>query len=324
MRTLGRPDGSTRAGRRAPRPLRAAIAAALGAPLLAGCASSAPLGTIPEPLPESLAWAAEGQFGAFLGVKGEENDSGSLDAMFFDPGVRVTRVVENSPAALAGLRAGDVVLALDGEAVDDPAALDALVARRRGGEQVTLSVRRGDTVYDARIELAQTAGGAEVEARWIVERGRSRASWSSGRGGVVLVAAADDSPFPQAGIPVGSVLTAVEGRPLLSDRQLVRLLSARAPGEQVEVQGLAPDGAPFERTVTLQEQPRRLTRFKLPLLFDYEASVDGARTRIGVLDLWFVQLFGYERNEAERTWVLLELFGWEPLRFSSGVGELAR
>jgi S1-C subfamily serine protease len=284
---------------------------------------------VPAPYLETLAWQLDPADGVFLGVKGEENDSGSLDSLFFEPGVRVVRVVESSPAARAGLQPADVVLEVDGEAVDDPGALDARVAGRAAGEELTLAVRRGDTVFDVTVTLAGAGGGAALppEPRYRVDPARSRAAWATGRGGAVLAAAAGDSPFPRAGVPVGSVVLAVDGTPVASDRALIRELQTRDPGERVRVRvrALLPGAdAAREVAVRLQEQPTRLTGVEIPLLWRYDAAADGSRCHVDLLDWWFFQLYSYDRSDGERRYVLIELFGWDVLEWSTGVGDLGR
>lgn len=59
--------------------------------------------------------------------------------------VIVTSVAPSSPAQEAGLRAGDVILAVDGEAVTSPSELIAL-AKNRGGEPIVLSLRKASGV----------------------------------------------------------------------------------------------------------------------------------------------------------------------------------
>lgn len=305
-------------------PLVLALLVAALVAALAGCISSAPTASVPDPLPEALAWSSVQGRGAFLGVEGEENDSGSLDQLFFAPGVRVRSVVANSPAAAAGLQPGDVVLSIDARAVNDPGALDALVAAHAGGEQVELSVQRADTVFAVPVTLAGSGAAADAQpARplYRLDPSRSRAGWATGQGGVVLVSAAPDSPMLEAGLVLGDVVTAVDGTPVASDRELIRLLQAQEPG--AEVRFTLAGSNPRQVEAELQSQPTKITGVKLPVLLEYEAAIGGGRTTTKVIDLYILQLFEYRRDGGERTWVLLELFGWEVFSFSTGVGELA-
>ena len=59
--------------------------------------------------------------------------------------VIVTSVAPSSPAQEAGLRAGDVILAVDGEAVTSPSELIA-IAKNRGGAPIVLSLRKASGV----------------------------------------------------------------------------------------------------------------------------------------------------------------------------------
>jgi len=294
---------------------------------LPGCVSSSPLAPIPVPLPETLEWARPAGDGAFLGLQTEENDSGSLDALFFDPGARVLSVVQNSPAAAAGLAVGDIVLALEDREVADPAALDALVSARAPGSTVTLRVQRGDTVFAVPVVLSGRAASGERPAiLWRRDPARSRAGWATAPGGVLLASAAPDSPFPRDGVPMGSVVSALDGRGVLSDRELLRELAARAPGSVVEVsfRAAGAQDEPLRTTrVRLVEQPTRIIESGVAVLWSYEAAPDSSRSKFTLLDLWVLQLFRYEREGGERRYRLLPIFGWAPIRWSTGVGMLA-
>ncbi len=57
-------------------------------------------------------------------------------------GVIVESVVSGSPAAAAGVRAGDVIRSLDGSAVRDGGELLQMLAKRQAGDRVKLGVAR--------------------------------------------------------------------------------------------------------------------------------------------------------------------------------------
>lgn len=295
---------------------------ACGLLLLTTACATEPTAPIPAPLPEAGAWTLADDQGAFLGVDAEEHLADSLEALAFAPGVRVRAVVPHSPAAAAGLAPGDVLLALDDRELDSPAGLEVLVRRAGPGARVALDVQRGDTLVRVETTLAGQGGGAparfEVAAR--LDPARSRAAWVTTPEGVRLVSRADDAPA--AVLPVGALVTALDGEPLVSARELIRRLEARDPGDEVLLTTTLPDGRREEVELELFQAPTRVTELGLPVLFGWEAEADGSRAAFSLLDLWFFELFQYQRDGAERRWVLLELFGFDLIPFATGLGEL--
>ncbi|HEX5595679.1 MAG TPA: trypsin-like peptidase domain-containing protein [Micromonosporaceae bacterium] len=69
-------------------------------------------------------------------------------------GVRLTAVAENGPAAVAGLRAGDVIVKFDGRPVADATDLIALVRKYAPGSVVRVEYRRGVQQRNASVVLA--------------------------------------------------------------------------------------------------------------------------------------------------------------------------
>jgi membrane-associated protease RseP (regulator of RpoE activity) len=109
---------------------------------------------------------------ALLGVTVGATDSAS--------GVLVEVVDPGTPADEAGLESGDIVTAVDGEAVDGPAALVDVIGEKAPGDAITLTVERdGDA-----LELETTLG----EQSSLVPRSQ-------------FPAPGDDSPFER--LPFG-------------------------------------------------------------------------------------------------------------------------
>jgi S1-C subfamily serine protease len=106
-----------------------------------------PINTVKRLLPRLM--AGETVQHAWMGVSTREvtaANAGSLGASV-DRGVYVAEVQSGSPAARAGLRSGDVILAVEGTEVRRPDDLGKLLDGRRPGETVTLRVARaGQTV----------------------------------------------------------------------------------------------------------------------------------------------------------------------------------
>ncbi len=74
-------------------------------------------------------------------------------------GVLITTVKEDSPAAVAGLRAGDVIIAVDGEEIDGPGGLSRMVWEVETGP-VAIQILRD------RSEKTITVDLPEAESRW--------------------------------------------------------------------------------------------------------------------------------------------------------------
>jgi serine protease Do len=70
------------------------------------------------------------------------------------PGVTVGWVVPDSPASKAGIRPGDVVLQIDGEAVADVGSLRRLMLRRQPAQEISLVIQRADSTMTSPLTLA--------------------------------------------------------------------------------------------------------------------------------------------------------------------------
>jgi putative serine protease PepD len=97
-------------------------------------------------------------------VKGEEIQIGYLgvamgDATGGQNGAVVQEVTPDSPAARAGLQAGDVVVSIDGRAVQDRSELVAAIRGHKPGDKVTLGVTRGGNETTITATLTQRPAG---------------------------------------------------------------------------------------------------------------------------------------------------------------------
>src|SRR5215217_2919141 len=72
-------------------------------------------------------------------------------------GVLVTSVTDDGPAAKAGVRAGDVITAVDGEAVDSPGDISRVINRKKDGD-VTLTIIRNKSQQTIRVTPREGGG----------------------------------------------------------------------------------------------------------------------------------------------------------------------
>ncbi len=80
-------------------------------------------------------------------------------------GVYVDSIVGNSAAGEAGITSGDVIVAIDDIAVDGTSRLQELVARRRPGDKINITVNRKGKEKDFDVVLKNRSGNTEVVTR---------------------------------------------------------------------------------------------------------------------------------------------------------------
>jgi S1-C subfamily serine protease len=119
-------------------------------------------------IPASLAWAAGSRITSeggtrqgFLGVSSlvVELPARQQAGRSQNYGLLVSHVVSGSPAETAGVLVGDLIVAFDGEAVEEP---DQLVTRLRGdrlGKAVPLTVVRGTASHDVVVTVGERPRG---------------------------------------------------------------------------------------------------------------------------------------------------------------------
>jgi serine protease Do len=87
-------------------------------------------------------------------------------------GVLISDVMQDSPAARGGLRRGDVVLKLGGEALRDPAHLRNRIAASGSGNKVRLTVRRGGKTVTLKLLLGELDGNNTKSPKVAPEKAR--------------------------------------------------------------------------------------------------------------------------------------------------------
>ncbi len=114
-----------------------------------------------------------GPSGGFLGIQMTDLTS-ELRAHFGvpeDAGVMVSKVVEDSPASRAGLAVGDVVSAVDGEAVASGGALARAIRGHGDGDAVTLEIWRDGQVQTLTATLEEREGMRHARAMRVHRHG---------------------------------------------------------------------------------------------------------------------------------------------------------
>jgi S1-C subfamily serine protease len=70
------------------------------------------------------------------------------------PGVKVDRVMPDTPAQAAGVQPGDLLLAIDGEEIRDLRHYAAILRERSPGDRIEIRLTRGDRELELEATLA--------------------------------------------------------------------------------------------------------------------------------------------------------------------------
>jgi len=102
----------------------------------------------------------------WLGVRIQEvtKEIADLENLKKPKGALVASVLENSPAAKAGIKAGDIILEFDGKSVDTMRTLPKLVAQTKVGKRVILKIWRNQKLISKRVLLGRLESSREFKA----------------------------------------------------------------------------------------------------------------------------------------------------------------
>ena len=175
---------------------------------------------------------------ALLGIQFRVVDQDFLDAEGKELGIKelggayVASVVEGGAASEAGIRKGDVILAVDGVKITEPSTLQEQIAKRRPNDTVKLSVKRDGEVKQFEVTLRNKAGKTELMTKEDVDvvealggkfadAGTKLCRELEIKGGVQVVGIKADGILARARVKQGFVITHINDRPVysLSDMQ---------------------------------------------------------------------------------------------------------
>lgn len=172
--------------------------------------------------------------GGFLGVYLVEEEKSREGAL-------VEEVAPDSPAAQAGLRKGDRILAANDQPTPNSRALIGILTGASAGQRLSLRVSREG--WERTLQV--TLGGREQPQARTPQPTAPRAQGESGflgvflrqgpQGEAVIDGVREGSPAAQAGLQSGDVVRTVDGREVKDPSSLVAALSGLPPGQTVKL-----------------------------------------------------------------------------------------
>ena len=251
----------------------------------------------------------------------DEGSNGDPDTA---PGLAVTAVVENSPAAAAGLQTGDRVLRVNGEQLRTPQHFEALVAAKPVGTELKISVRRGSEVLDlAATTVPRVEPRRAPDVRQLVEGrklGLALVTLTSGESepqglppgdGVRVRRLLEGSPAAGSGLEPGDVIVEVGGKRVHGGDDFLALARDLQPGEPTSLL-VSRGGQRSHVQLTTRRPEGYVCHFHFPGVVIYEHEPRKEETTFGVI----LNVFKYTRKENRRTYRFLWI-----ISFSTGTNE---
>ena len=186
---------------------------------------------------------------AYLGVYYREiDDQFAKDKGFTDlRGIYVDDVVEAGPAAIAGIKSGDVIIRIDNLPVNGKAELMELIGQKNPGDKLTVIVNRSGKEYEMALTmLSEDAKTTLVKDDKVMMHGATFEALSSNEKakfnidyGFKITSLANGK-LRSAGISEGFIILSVDRKPLRTAQDLKQALANRQGG--VLIEGVYPNG----------------------------------------------------------------------------------
>lgn len=138
-------------------------------------------------------------------------------------GLPITGVDDDSPAAEAGFRSGDLLLSLGGLPVKTRTRYLGILGTYPAGDRVTAEVARGEKTMEISavlVALGTPFLGVQVDGH---------------TDGLKVTQVGSGTPASRAGLQVGDVITRFDGEKITTSTQLAGLIEKRRAGESVKL-----------------------------------------------------------------------------------------
>ncbi|WP_020527847.1 S1C family serine protease [Flexithrix dorotheae] len=191
---------------------------------------------------------------ALMGVSIEDVDANLVEELGLDKveGVFIIGVSPDGGAEEAGIKAGDIVIAIDENEVNNVSALQELVARNRPGDKINVVYKRNNQLYNVDVILKNKNNGVEIvktiregateisnlgaDVMPISERDKDILGITSG----LRIIKLREGKLREARVEQGFIITHIDKQPIKTANELIAILD-NAQGEFL-IEGYYPEG----------------------------------------------------------------------------------
>lgn len=183
----------------------------------------------------------------YIGVNLQAIDSNLAEAFNLDKnaGALVAEVVKDSPADKAGLKSGDIIVKVDGKAVENPSALRSTIAMIKPGDKINLHILRNKEAMDVVVTIAThpeseiAAGELQNKLGMLLQDLTPEVAQQLGyerETGVLIKYVDPNSNAQDAGLRRGQLIISVNQKPVSSTEEFFRILQETPKQKRILLQ----------------------------------------------------------------------------------------
>ncbi len=165
-------------------------------------------------------------------------------------GIYVSEVTEGGAAKAAGIRSGDIIIAIDGVTITESATVSAIIGLKRPGDAVKISAKREGKVKQFDVVLRNRAGKSELlpansfdalkalggEYKEVALSGKEKRALGID-GGIQVTSVTEGGILARAGVRKGYIITHINGREIDSVGDLYAITD-----KITSIEGVYPNG----------------------------------------------------------------------------------
>jgi photosystem II stability/assembly factor-like uncharacterized protein len=242
----------------------------------------------------------------FLGIQGEDDKGGA----------KITQITAASPAAKAELKVGDVIKAVDKQAIPTFLQLTEEIRKHKPDDKLVFAVSRGNEMLDITVALG-TRPLDEEQRQNPQSAGRLLGAFGSDAegGGVQVQRVLPESSAAKAGVVEGDIIQELDKKAVGGIRDLFLQLRERKEGDKFTLKVLR-EGESKELTVTLvgsSSGPQGSSRTR-PWGFAYGGQRENVQDQQGPNSHEYGGV--YRSSDAGDSWTRINSLNPRPMYFS--------